>query len=390
MSSAQPRSNGVSNVVTSSTTKRTSLACKPESDIAYVGKKFSSRYQQFVKHNRADVRSQGRGKNSDRLTDYLDNAIGTKGCPSIREYNAGFKDVANFLEKIFGSTKYSTEIPLYTVYRVKPNRYQDNNVIYRADPCHHVGFKERGDWALFKTKMGLRVGQILVFVRMNQEMIDEYNKSVGVVDDPDLGLLDNDPGDYALVQLLSKEIPGLVDPSFHKHSHANVMQANSTLLFYGKKQIGSNKRPVTRLLPLYKIERPMVVFPDVHPEFSSSASGCKILNMNINEKRKHSFTVLRPRDLWHKVFIAEAIRHHSTLVGGEEAYIEREMKISYEEADEEEKVRMAKNEEKKIARKKAKEKKEADIKAQATAERSECIPTTGNPAVSKSGKKKRG
>ena len=75
--------------------------------------------------------------------------------------------------------------------------------------------------------------------------------------------------------------------------------------------------------------------------------------MNINEKRKHSFTVLRPRDLWHKVFIAEAIRHHGTMAGEEEAYLKREMKISYKQADDEEAVRLSKNEAKKVAAKKA-------------------------------------
>lgn len=233
------------------------------------------------------------------------------------------------------------------MYRVKANRYQDVNTLYRADPCCHLGFKERHDWALFNTNLGKRVGQILSFIRMDTEMIKVYNSNTT----KDLGnIQDNESGDYSVVQLLSKEIPGLVDPTFRKHHPDNVMQANSTLVFYGKKQLRKNGEPITRLLPLYKIVCPLVVLPDVHPSFSSPASGCQILKLNINEERNHSFMVLRPRHLWHKVFLEQAI--HFKPRGGVDSYTKRMTTRAYAKAEEEEKEMLTKKENSKRKKKK--------------------------------------
>jgi hypothetical protein len=282
---------------------------KPFTDVAFCGKHKSSRFKLFAKTLPEPDGS--------HLFDLNNDKVGTKGCPGLRQYNAGFTCIADFLQGIFGAGGYSKRIPMYTLFRVKPTQFQERCTLYRADPCCYVGFKERYDWALFQTKQGLRAGQIISFIRLDIEMINIYNVHKGAL----RGNLDKEPGDYAMVQLLSKEIPGLLDPSFHKHAARDVMQANSTLCFYGKKQLTGRGKPLTRLLPVYKILRPLVVFPDLHPSFSSSKTGCKIMDININDSRQHSFTILRPRDLWHQVFIHQALRFHEGLgINGEQGY----------------------------------------------------------------------
>jgi hypothetical protein len=262
-------------------------------DIAYCGKRHGSKYSFFTK---------GEKEVSRGLVDINMQKVGTKGCPSLGTFNDGFRMISEFLKSTFGKAGYQSSIRLYTVYRVPPTKYQDVNTIYRGDPCCHLGLKERFDWALFDTKKGLRVGQMLSFLHMTAEMIDKFNSNLPY----DHGKLVDKAGDFALVQLFNKEVPGLVDTTIHKHSSANVMQANSVLLFFGTKQ-QRNGKPVTRLLPLCKILRPLVVLPDFHPSFSPPNTGCSIVELNVNTTRSNSFIVVRPRDLWHELFVQEAI-----------------------------------------------------------------------------------
>ena len=263
-------------------------------DIAYCGRPQGSKYSFFTKGEK-----QGLGG----ILDINMQKVGTKGCPSMGTFNNGFCMISEFLKSSFGKAGYRSSIRLYTVYRVLPTKYQDVGTIYRCDPCCHLGLKERFDWALFDTKKGLRVGQMLTFLRMTDEMIGKFNSNLPYAEH---GKLVDKAGDYALVQLFNKEVPGLVDPTFHNHSSANVMQANSVLLFFGTKQ-QRNGKPLTRLLPLSKIIRPLVVIPDFHPLFSPPSTGCSIVQLNINKSRGNSFIVVRPRDLWHELFVQEAI-----------------------------------------------------------------------------------
>jgi hypothetical protein len=321
-------------------------------DIAFSGKPKSARFKLFSKHHSGNP-------GIHILCDRNKNNVGTKGCPGLSSYNEGFRCIRDFLQGIFGSGRYRERIPLYTLLRVKPTKHQDLFTLYRADPCCYIGYKERYDWALFETKQGLRVGQIISFIRMDSEMIDVYNAHKGAI----RGNIEKQPGDYALVQLLSKEIPGLIDPSFHNHASRDVMQANSTLCFYGKKQLTARGQPVTRVLPVYKVIRPLVVIPDIHPSFSSSKTGCKIVDLNINESRQHSYIILRPRDLWHEVYIQQALRFHDQLgPGGEESYRKKAEQVSLAEAEKEhtvyvnkEKASLEKRREKLRLKKEAKE-----------------------------------
>jgi hypothetical protein len=78
----------------------------------------------------------------------------------------------------------------------------DVNTLYHADPCCHLGFKETHDWALFNTNLGKRVGKILSFILMDTELIKVNNSNTM----KDLGNIQEDEsGNYAVVQLLSKE-----------------------------------------------------------------------------------------------------------------------------------------------------------------------------------------
>jgi hypothetical protein len=154
------------------------------SDIAYLGKKKSSRYEVFTAVAKAkaaktakekskatkttndhDVQSDSNADDVESITedaedietmvpinkkcntkhllfDHIKQPVGTKGCPGLRLHNDGFANLARFLEKMFRTDR-RVKIPLHTVYRVKANRYQDVNTLYRADPCCHLGFKTR-------------------------------------------------------------------------------------------------------------------------------------------------------------------------------------------------------------------------------------------------------
>ena len=269
------------------------------SEIAFSGTKSSSRFAVFSKECETTVPS---------MFNIHKEPVGCKGCGGLSDFNDGFRTIHDFLSSTFGKSGYQTNIPLYTAYRVKPNQYQESGIIYRSDPCCHLGFKERHDWALFDTKQGLRVGQIMSFLVMDRAMIDAFNSCLP----SGHGRIIDKPGDFALVQLFNRAVPGLVDPTFHAHSPANVMQANSVLLFFGTKQVQKG-RPVTRVLSLHKIKRPLVVLPDFHPAFSSASTGSSITEMNINISRRNSFIVVRPRDLWHEVFVNQAVRHYQKL-----------------------------------------------------------------------------
>ena len=231
--------------------------------------------------------------------------LGTKGCPSLGNFSEGFTTILDFLDSSFRWSGYKQNIQLFSVYRVPPTEHQDKGTLYRADPCCHLGLQERYDWALFNTKQGQRVGQMICFLSMSVALIDSFNLCLP----PDHGKLESNPGDYALVQLFQREVPGLVDTTIHHHTVANVMQANSVLFFFGTKQQRGGK-PVTRLLPLSKISRPLVVIPDFHPTFTSEATGCSMSCLNKNKDRNLSYIVVRPRDLWHELFIDQAVMEH--------------------------------------------------------------------------------
>lgn len=141
------------------------------------------------------------------------------------------------------------------------------------------------------------------------------------------------------------------------------MQANSVLLFYGEKQQRAGKA-TTRILPVSQIKRPLVVLPDVHPVFSASATGCAILNLNKNKTRKHAFMVLRPRDLWHKVFLSEARRRYVE-DGGTEG-VARERNKNEREARKEAEVEDLKAKKKVSDKKQAKDASIAEAKAVAS------------------------
>jgi hypothetical protein len=207
-----------------------------------------------------------------------------------------------------------------------------------------------------------------------------------------MGIINTPPGDYALVQLFQREVPGLVNPTFHAHTTANVMQANSVLLFYGEKQQRAGKA-VTRILPISQIMRPLVFLPDVHPMFSTAASGCAIMNLNKNKIRKHAFMVLRPRDLWHKVFLSQAHVYYLKDGGHEGVEIERKKqeKKAKKLADDEHKKAMEKAEEKKKTRAAAaKDKKQAQAAAMEEKKKAKAATskTASSSKLSKSGKNK--
>jgi hypothetical protein len=226
---------------------------------------------------------------------------GTRGLGTLNNFNDSFAELLDFLKPMFANGKgEDLQIPLYTKLKFR----QGSCDTYRADPFSHIGLEERQDWALFQWEdWGEVPGQILGFLDMTSDDVIIYNQTRENVDQT----ISPGPGQYAIVHSLEDSIPGLMDPNMLELDPAHVMQANSVLLFYGKKELCEKGKPAVRLIDVACIVRPLLVIPDFDPTFDSDwKHGVNVLEWVTSDKRKYSYTIVRPRDQWHLVFLALA------------------------------------------------------------------------------------
>jgi hypothetical protein len=222
----------------------------------------------------------------------------------LRHMNPSFSAITDFLSPVIEAND-DLRINVYTTLKVPKTRYQDKDVLYRADPFCFVGLKERHDWSLIEwEESGLVPGQILGFLDIDEKLMHAYNET----SETEIPC----PGKYAMVYSMKNEIPGLMDPSVTVLDSDHVMQSNSVLLFYGEREVDDDGKLVLRLVDVESFVRPLIVVPDFDPTFSTTGKGVNIDQWIRSAERKNSFIVVRPRDLWHLTFLELAQEHYDS------------------------------------------------------------------------------
>ena len=302
--------------VTPSSTSLDSIL-QPTLDIVYNGRLTSGRAAKFPRIN------------SGHLIGMDGKPAGTKGLAGLSSVNDSFQDIIIYLKPLFEVSS-TFVLDIYTVLKVKKKEFQDNDVMYRADPYCSLTHKERHDWALFewedeniprrKTKVP---GQILGFLDVDPEFIRLYNSSLSVSKPTKPPL--TEVGQYAFIISLEEEIPALMDPTITSINEDVIMQSNSHLFFWGEqetelshssvrrrgKTVKTTKRtPVVRLVEVSSIVRPLIVVRDFSPTFSGTKKGVNIDLWVETKERQFAWIIVRPRDLWHLVFMELAKKHH--------------------------------------------------------------------------------
>ena len=237
-----------------------------------------------------------------------DEPIGLRGRSGLHAFNDSFSVIRNFLAPLLEFDKF-LQIKLYSKLKVPKGRYQEADVIYRADPCCQIGNKERHDWALVQWNEddGKIPCQIYTFLDVDEKLMKAFNSTI-CSGKQALPPLEN-TGTYAVVCSLRKEIPGLVDPSITEHAPEDIMQMNSIIFFYGTKETDDAKQLVIRLVLVETFVRPLIVVPDFDPTFCKT-SGMTVEHWVQSEERRNSVIVVRPRDQWHLAFLALAKKEY--------------------------------------------------------------------------------
>ena len=238
-----------------------------------------------------------------------DKPIGLPGTAGLCAYNDSFSAISYFLAPLFKFDKF-LQIKIYSKLKVPKGRYQEADVMYRADPCCQIGNKERHDWALVQwdDDDGQVPCQIYTFLDVDEKLMEACNSTIcsrSNMGEQALPPLET-TGTYAVVCSLSKEIPGLVDPSITEHKQEDIMQMNSIIFFYGTKETDRDKHLVIRLVLVESFIRPLIVVPDFDPTFYNNTSGLTVEHWVRSEERRNSVIVVRPRDHWHLAFLALA------------------------------------------------------------------------------------
>jgi hypothetical protein len=220
------------------------------------------------------------------------------GMGSLHGYNESFSIIHEIFKPMMQADS-SLELTLYTMLKIDDQTGKDNVVTFRSNPLCHVGMEERRDWALFDWGADGHVpGEIICFLDFCDNDVMAYNATVN--EEERLG----ESGKYAMIHSLTKAIPGLMDPSIVELEYTDVMQANSILLFFGKKEMDpSTGQPKTRFVTVDTIVRPLIVIPDFSPSFENNKHSVKISEWNTHAERLHAYTIVRPRDQWHLAYL---------------------------------------------------------------------------------------
>lgn len=162
------------------------------------------------------------------LLDIDGRAIGPRGIGGLKEFNPSCTAITAFLQPLFIPNN-TLRVSVYTSLKVPRDKYQENDILYRADPFCSIGKKERHDWALVDWgEDGLVPCQVLCFLDIDDELMNLFNlTSVPTIESP---------GKYAMVYSLKEEIPGLMDPTVTSLEPEHVMQMNSILFFMEKRR----------------------------------------------------------------------------------------------------------------------------------------------------------
>ena len=67
---------------------------------------------------------------------------------------------------------------------------------------------------------------------------------------------------------------------------------------------------MVRLVDVSSIVRPLIVVRDFSPTFSGTKKGVNIDLWVETVERQFAWIIVRPRDLWHSVFMELAKKHH--------------------------------------------------------------------------------
>jgi hypothetical protein len=238
-----------------------------------------------------------------------DQPIGLPGTIGLYAFNDSFSTISDFLAPVFEFDE-SLQINLYSKLKVPKGQYQEEDVMYRADPYCPVGNKARHDWALVQWDHddGQVPCQIYTFLDVDEKLMIAFNSTMcsrSNMCEQALPPLET-TGTYAVVCSLSKEIPGLVDPWITEHEQEEIMQMNSIIFFYGTKETDDDQQLVIRLVHVESFIRPLIVVPDFDPIFYNNTTGVTVEHWVQTEERRNSVIVVRPRDHWHLAFLALA------------------------------------------------------------------------------------
>jgi hypothetical protein len=307
----------------------------PEPGIVFNGKIKSARGKFISQWCCENADSSVSGDNGDfQLVGSDGKPVSNRGFGTLHDFNDSFRVIFGFLKPIFESNEHA-RMSLFTMLQITDEVCLDAVVTFRADPFCRVGLEARHDWALFEWGDDGQVpGMILCFLFLNAGDIKRYNETIGASGNANTPCI-TETGKYAMIHSLDKSIPGLMEPSNLELDPDDVMQSNSILLFYGKKELDGVGVPIVRLVHVDCIVRPLIVIPDFSPSFDNNKNGVNIDQWITHEDRKHAYTIVRPRDHWHMAFLELAHAHYNKkLKTGEE--IEEESDLETEEDEEEE------------------------------------------------------
>ena len=240
------------------------------------------------------------------LVDRYGMAAGARYILGLRDENPYFSAITDFLTPLV-EADHDLRIDIFTSLKVSKTKYQENDVLYRADPFSVIGRKPRHDWSLIQwnessedtdtpTENCTQVpGQILAFLDIDDDLMRAFNKS------SDHAVYHT--GKYALVYSMKKEIPGLMDPTVTELDPGDLMQSNSVLFFWGERETDIEDNLIIRLVDVECFVRPIIVIPDFDPTFKATGKGINVEEWVRSDSRKNAFIVLKPRDLWHSTFL---------------------------------------------------------------------------------------